>query len=95
MLGLGLEIMPVGLKVRVLQRLARVEPRTAGSTQILFKPVEPRSDHVFISLGAANIGNCRHWIDTDGLEIGAPEGSRTPNLLIRSQMLYPVELRVL
>src|ERR1039458_9579190 len=26
---------------------------------------------------------------------GAPEGSRTPNLLIRSQMLYPVELRVL
>ncbi len=24
-----------------------------------------------------------------------PEGSRTPNLLIRSQMLYPIELRVL
>ena len=24
-----------------------------------------------------------------------PEGSRTPNLLIRSQMLYPVKLRVL
>jgi hypothetical protein len=23
-----------------------------------------------------------------------PEGSRTPNLLIRSQMLYPVKLRV-
>ena len=23
-----------------------------------------------------------------------PEGSRTPNLLIRSQMLYPIELRV-
>src|SRR5881628_2978587 len=23
----------------------------------------------------------------------APEGSRTPNLLIRSQMLYPIELR--
>jgi hypothetical protein len=26
-------------------------------------------------------------------EIGAPEEIRTPNLLIRSQMLYPVELR--
>jgi hypothetical protein len=26
---------------------------------------------------------------------GAPVGSRTPNLLIRSQMLYPIELRVL
>ena len=25
--------------------------------------------------------------------IGAPAGIRTPNLLIRSQMLYPVELR--
>ena len=24
----------------------------------------------------------------------APEGSRTPNLLIRSQMLYPVKLQV-
>ena|GEM_PF-5173921 len=25
----------------------------------------------------------------------APAGIRTPNLLIRSQMLYPIELRVL
>ena len=24
----------------------------------------------------------------------APEGSRTPNLLIRSQMLYPIKLQV-
>lgn len=24
---------------------------------------------------------------------GAPERSRTPNLLIRSQILYPIELR--
>jgi hypothetical protein len=24
------------------------------------------------------------------LDIGAPEGIRTPNLLIRSQMLYPL-----
>jgi hypothetical protein len=24
---------------------------------------------------------------------GGPEGSRTPNLLIRSEMLYPVELQ--
>ena len=28
-----------------------------------------------------------------GVEIsGAPKGTRTPNLLIRSQMLYPIEL---
>ena len=27
--------------------------------------------------------------------IGAPERSRTPNLLIRSQTLYPIELRAL
>ena len=26
-------------------------------------------------------------------ETGAPEKIRTPNLLIRSQMLYPIELR--
>ena len=25
---------------------------------------------------------------------GTPEGTRTPNLLIRSQTLYPIELRV-
>ena len=26
--------------------------------------------------------------------LSAPEGSRTPNLLIRSEMLYPVKLQV-
>ena len=26
-------------------------------------------------------------------QVSAPAGIRTPNLLIRSQMLYPVELR--
>ena len=30
--------------------------------------------------------------DFKGLN-GAPEETRTPNLLIRSQMLYPIELR--
>lgn len=29
------------------------------------------------------------------VECGAPEKIRTPNLLIRSQMLYPIELRAL
>jgi hypothetical protein len=29
-----------------------------------------------------------------GKESGAPGESRTPNLLIRSQTLYPIELRV-
>ena len=29
-----------------------------------------------------------------GYVAGTPVGIRTPNLLIRSQMLYPVELRV-
>jgi hypothetical protein len=38
----------------------------------------------------------RHVLTADAKksEIGAPVGSRTPNLLIRSQMLYPIELRV-
>ena len=26
---------------------------------------------------------------------GEPEGTRTPNLLVRSQMLYPIKLQVL
>ena len=30
-----------------------------------------------------------------GEKHGAPEGTRTPNLLIRSQVLYPIELRAL
>ena len=28
------------------------------------------------------------------IESGTPGGSRTPNLLVRSQALYPIELRV-
>ncbi len=31
---------------------------------------------------------------TERPKISALEGSRTPNLLIRSQMLYPIELQV-
>ena len=31
----------------------------------------------------------------ENIETGAPERSRTSNRLIRSQILYPVELRVL
>ena len=31
-------------------------------------------------------------VPTDGTALHGPKGSRTPNLLIRSQMLYPVEL---
>ena len=35
------------------------------------------------------------WEGVLGLQCGesVPEGSRTPNLLIRSQMLYPVKLQ--
>ena len=29
-----------------------------------------------------------------GFLVCAPEGSRTPNLLIRSQVLYPIKLQV-
>ena len=32
--------------------------------------------------------------DKFNLDFSTPGGSRTPNLLIRSQMLYPIELRV-
>jgi hypothetical protein len=34
-------------------------------------------------------------VDLQGFKSGAPERSRTPNLLIRSQALYPIELRAL
>jgi hypothetical protein len=36
-------------------------------------------------------GSCKFYMGING----APEEIRTPNLLIRSQMLYPVELRAL
>jgi len=32
--------------------------------------------------------------DGKGFLVCAPEGSRTPNLLIRSQVLYPIKLQV-
>ena len=34
-----------------------------------------------------------HEIERENFSTGAPEKIRTPNLLIRSQMLYPIELR--
>jgi hypothetical protein len=40
----------------------------------------------------------RNWLiscDFQSIKTGAAEGTRTPNLLIRSQMLYPIELRLL
>ena len=33
-------------------------------------------------------------IEKTTVKSGTPEGTRTPNLLIRSQTLYPIELRV-
>lgn len=37
------------------------------------------------------------WLDLNfgPMKYGAPVGIRTPNLMIRSHVLYPVELRVL
>jgi hypothetical protein len=32
--------------------------------------------------------------ELQGLKSGTPEGTRTPNLLIRSQTIYPIDLRV-
>ena len=32
--------------------------------------------------------------ELQGFESGTPEGTRTPNLLIRSQTIYPIDLRV-
>ena len=40
-----------------------------------------------------NIDNIEIQLDI-GLKSGALERNRTPNPLIRSQMLYPIELRV-
>ena len=41
---------------------------------------------------AAASRDYHHWPPAKG---GTPERSRTSNLLIRSQVLYPIELRVL
>ena len=38
-------------------------------------------------------GRLDFWDANTAMECGAPVGIRTSNLLIRSQMLYPVELR--
>jgi hypothetical protein len=45
-----------------------------------------------IALWEVSRSEPRECRETDG--IGAPGGIRIPNLLIRSQMLYPIELRV-
>ena len=50
---------------------------------LLLKPCGPG---VLVEKPAEGFGSSR------GKEIGAPTGTRTPNLLIRSQMLYPIEL---
>ena len=42
----------------------------------------------------ALVGEAPHNALVPQFQIGAPEGIRTPNLLIRSQMLYPIELRM-
>ena len=39
------------------------------------------------------LNKCRGYVNQRHINAGAPAGIRTPNLLIRSQMLYPVELR--
>ncbi len=42
-------------------------------------------------MGATQSGNCE--AEARNPNRGAPGGTRTPNLLVRSQPLYPIELR--
>ena len=58
-----------------------------------------KGSHLFKPAGNGRL--FRVWLNrftalpgVKGKKFGAPVGSRTPNLLIRSQMLYPIELRV-
>jgi hypothetical protein len=51
----------------------------AGFRPVAYPVVAAQLSHAHFSVTAGVIQNC-----------GAPEGIRTPNLLIRSQMLYPL-----
>jgi hypothetical protein len=53
-----------------------------------------KRDHCLIQFGIMTENMVRSEVEEIVKIIGAPVGSRTPNLLIRSQTLYPIELRV-
>ena len=57
-------------------------PRVAGERK-------PRQAPRLPEAATAQVGGSQTWREM----IGAPGKTRTPNLLIRSQMLYPIELR--
>ena len=67
--------------------------RRLGSTCCVRRGVHPRrrrhppTHHL---CGGMRRGRHRHGGSVDPHELSAPEGIRTPNLLIRSQMLYPL-----
>lgn len=60
-----------------------------GQTQRWELPVTQERPFAY---GATTLA--RGWWWAGAWPGGAPEGIRTPNLLIRSQMLYPIELRM-
>ena len=63
----------------------------AAEAQFAFQHVGPRRPVVFRVIGGRS---AKQGENGRGQKNGVPGGSRTPNLLIRSQMLYPIELQV-
>ena len=57
------------------------------------EPERPRSVQANFMFRRPENKEAPEVIGPQRLQSGAPVGSRTPNLLIRSQMLYPIELR--
>ena len=85
-------------KILVIPRHAEIDEFTMGGIA-KDAGLTPAStcDIRFSRLGRRSPSQARRQVlkclPAERLKIGAPVGSRTPNLLIRSQMLYPIELR--
>jgi hypothetical protein len=76
--------------------LAAHPVRAAPNGQVLglsWSAVDLDADTVAVRAGRVVVGQGRTvtvFVQVRGLLVGAPVGIRTPNLLIRSQMLYPL-----
>ena len=69
---------------------------TSGATAPANHPADPKTQTVRTLLRVQTAADVsRHHCAADQHFFGALGGTRTPNLLIRSQMLYPIELRTL
>ena len=70
-----------------IPKIRVASPKTRHAVTVLFWPLERQKTPEFRGFfGVASFKMCKH---------GTPEGIRTPDLLVRSQTLYPAELLAL